>query len=85
MQGQEEMFEAQNRMYNTIKKIAIENAGKNVIITTHLVATRAFLCKILNIPFEKTEEKIGDIINTGITTITYDTDLDKFEVLKIGE
>ena len=85
MQGQEEMIEAQNRMYNTIKKIAIENAGKNVIITTHLVATRAFLCKILNIPFEKTEEKIGDIKNTGITTITYDTDSDKFEVLKIGE
>ena len=84
MIGQEETSGVADRMLDAIKKLSIENAGKSIIITSHIVAIRAFLCKIMNIPFEQTKDKIGNLGNTSITKIEYDTELEEFEVIDIG-
>ena len=80
MIGQEETIDVANRMYNAILNIAKKNLGKSIIITSHVVAMRAFLCKILDIPLEQTKEKIGDLGNTSITKVIYDDETNKFEV-----
>lgn len=84
MIGQEETIDVANRMLNTIKELAINNIDKSIIIVSHIVAIRAFLCKILNIPFEQTKEKIGHLGNTSITKILYDNTDKKFEVIELG-
>ena len=84
MKGQEETLDVANRMFDTIKKLSIENNGKSILITSHIVAIRAFLCKVMNIPFEKTKEKIGNLSNTSITKIIYSKETDIFEVKEIG-
>ena len=84
MAGQEETIDVANRMYGTILKIAKDNLNKNIIITSHIVAIRAFLCKIMNIPFEQTREKIGNLGNTSITKVIYDDETNKFEVEYLG-
>ena len=85
MDGQEETIDVANRMYNAIFKIAKNNLNKTVIITSHIVAMRAFLCKIMNIPFEQTKEKIGNLGNTSITKVIYDDEANKFEVEYLGK
>lgn len=84
MIGQEETGEVANRMFEAIQKLAKENVGNSIIITSHIVAIRAFLCKILNIPFEHTKEKIGYLANTSITKIIYNNDTNKFELIELG-
>lgn len=84
MLGQEETCDVANRMYNSIKKIAENNTNQTIIITSHIVAIRAFLCKILDIPFEQTKEKIGHLSNTSITKVIYDNDIKKFEVIELN-
>lgn len=83
MVGQEETIDVADRMLNTIEDLAINNIGKSIIIVSHIVAIRAFLCKILNIPFEQTKEKIGNLRNASISKIIYDSDLKKFEVIEL--
>ena len=85
MKGQEETIDVSNRMYNAILKIAKDNIGKTVVITSHIVAIRAFLCKIMNIPFEDTKNKIGNLENSSITKIIYNNDENKFNVEYIGK
>lgn len=85
MIGQEETIDVANRMFNCIKDLAQENINKTIIVTSHLVAIRAFLCKILNIPFELTKEKIGHLGNTSITKIIYDDNNQTFEVIKMDD
>ena len=80
IEGQEETIEVSNRMYNAILNIAKENRGKTVVVVSHIVPIRAFLCKIMNIPFEKTKEKIGDLKNTSICEIIYNNNENKFVI-----
>ncbi len=85
MIGQEETIDVANRMFNCIKDLAQKNINKTIIVTSHLVAIRAFLCKILEIPFEQTKEKIGTLRNTSITKIIYDHNKQAFDVIKIDD
>jgi len=85
MIGQEETVDVSDRMYNAILDIAKNNIGKTVVVTSHVVAIRAFLCKIMNIPFEKTKEQIGNLGNTSITKIVYNNDKEKFDVIYLGK
>ena len=85
MLGQEETIDVANRMFNCLKDLAQKNINKTIIVTSHLVAIRAFLCKILDITFEQTKEKIGTIRNTSITKIIYDHTNQAFEVIKIND
>lgn len=78
MKGQEDTSEVAERMYNALKKIAEDNKGKCIICVSHIVAIRAFICKIKNYPFSKTKELIGDIPNTGYLIIEYDHNKHKF-------
>lgn len=84
MQGQEQTECVAQRMFDCILKIAKENFGKEVVVVSHIVAIRAFLCKIQNIPFEQTKAKIGNIPNTSITTINFNENKN-FEIVKIGD
>ena len=85
MAGQEETIDVANRMYNAILKIAKDNLDKTIIITSHIVAMRAFLCEIMNIPFEQTKKKIGHLGNTSITKVIYDNETNEFEVEYLGK
>ena len=58
MIGQEETVDVSDRMYNAILDIAKNNIGKTVVVTSHVVAIRAFLCKIMNIPLKKQRNKL---------------------------
>ena len=60
------------RLYNEILRIAKENVGKTVLITTHSAALRAFWGKISNIPASELAEKIQYAQNTSISTVVYD-------------
>lgn len=84
MKGQEDTNHVANRMFETITKMAKQNTGKTIVIVSHIVAIRAFLCKIMNIPFEQTKSKIGNIANTGITKIDYDVENNIFNVIELG-
>lgn len=84
MFGQEETIDVADRMLNAIQELAIKNIGKSIVIVSHLVAIRAFLCKISNIPFEETKEKIGHLENTSITKIIYDNHSKKFGIIELG-
>ena len=84
MIGQEETIDVANRMFNSIQKLAEDNIDKSIIITSHIVAIRAFLCKILGIPFEQTKEKIGNLGNTSITKVIYDNNAKRFEVIELN-
>lgn len=55
--GQESMEAVAERMYNCILKIAQQNSGKTILISSHGVAIEAFLRKITNIPFRYEREK----------------------------
>lgn len=81
---QEETIDVANRMLNTIHELALNNIGQSIIVVSHLVAIRALLCKILNIPFEQTKEKIGHLANTSITKIVYNHNSKKFEAVELG-
>ncbi len=85
MKGQEETEDVAERMVNILKNIAEANKDKRIIAVSHIVSIRAFLCKILNIPFEKTKESIGKIDNAGIATIEYDNKTKKFKLLKLNQ
>jgi len=85
MEGQEETVDVAKRMVNVITKIAKDNSGKTIVIASHAVAIRTFLCAILNIPFKQTKSKIGDINNTSITFIDYDNITNKFKVLRTND
>ena len=82
--GQEETVDVASRMFDVITKLAKENCNKTIIIVSHVVAVRAFLCKILNIPFEETKEKIGNLDNTSVTKIDYDIENDEYNVIELG-
>ena len=84
MEGQEETIDVANRMYESILKIAKENTNKTVVITSHFVAMKAFLCKIMSIPFKETKKRIDYLGNASITKIVYDDNLKNFTVEYIG-
>lgn len=54
---QESMEDVAERMYNCILKIAQQNSGKTILISSHGVAIEAFLRRIENIPFTYEREK----------------------------
>jgi len=81
--GQEETEQAAKRMLDAITKIAESNKDKTVLIVSHQVSTRAFLCQIMNIPFEQTNLKIGDLKNTNIAIINYDDVSKEFDVKQV--
>lgn len=85
MKNQEETSDVAERMLKVITRISKNNPNKNIAITSHLVAIRAFLCLIQNIPFEKTKEMIGEISNTGITTLKYDDENQKFTIISLND
>jgi probable phosphoglycerate mutase len=83
--GQEETSNVASRMHQTITKLAEANPDKNIIVVSHCIAIRAFLCQVLNIPFEQTREKIGYINNASITTLTFDIKTKQYEIIKINQ
>ncbi len=84
MEGQENINYVADRMLKAITKIANENKGKTIVIVSHVVAIRAFLCKIMNIPFKETKSKIGNLGNTSITKIDYDSENNNFNIIELG-
>ena len=84
MNGQEETKDVSNRMFNAITELAKENGDKTIVIVSHVVAIRAFLCKILNIPFEETKSKIGNLGNTSVTRVDYDLENNEYNVVELG-
>ena len=69
--NQESMIDVANRMYKCIEEIAKQNAGKNVLISSHGVAIEAFLRKIVNIPFKDKREEFCQH-NTAVNQVDYE-------------
>ena len=72
IEEQEKVSSVAKRMTSSIRKIASENTNSNVIITSHSVAIKAFLCDVMKIPFEKTKEKTIYLDNTSIVKLVFD-------------
>lgn len=80
IEEQEKVSNVAKRMISSIRKIALENCNSNVIITSHSVAIKAFLCSTMNIPFEQTKEKTVYLDNTSIVNLVFDNVKCKFEI-----
>ena len=70
--GGEKVLDAANRFYNELKKIADENMGKTVLITSHAAVIRAFWCKISGILPRDMGKTIPFPTNASYSTVTYD-------------
>lgn len=73
-EGGEKMRDAYERIWNTVKKIAAENAGKTVACTTHGGVTRCLLCRLLKGDITKLSEMPWSE-NTAVSLIRFDEDL----------
>lgn len=72
-EGGETMREVYERIWKTVMKIAKENVGKTVAISTHGAASRCLLCRIQ----KGTVEELINVSwtdNTSVTKIVFDDD-----------
>ena len=79
--GQESMTEVAKRMYKCITKIAKNNLGKTVLISSHGISIEEFLRKIANKKPNQDRKKFSQL-NTAVNELLYENG--KFEILKIG-
>lgn len=73
-EGGEKMRDAYERIWNTVKNIAAQNAGKIVACTTHGGVTRCLLCRLLKGDITKLSEMPWSE-NTAVTLIRFDDEL----------
>lgn len=73
-EGGEKMRDAYERIWNTVKKIAAQNAGKTVACTTHGGVTRCLLCRLLKGDITKLSEMPWSE-NTAVTLLRFDDKL----------
>ena len=80
---QETSEQVANRMYEAIRKIAIQNEEKNkdvkILIGSHGVAIEAFLRKITKIPFTEQREEYSQK-NTSLNILEYTKDTNNFNL-----
>lgn len=81
--NQETTEQVTDRMYQIIKKIALQNLGKNVLICSHGVAIEAFLRKVTGVPFIQMVDEYSQK-NTSINVVEYDEELNRFKVLELN-
>lgn len=82
--NQETTAEVAERIYKQIKSCAEENLGKTILISSHGVAIEAFIRKITGDAFNT---KISEYSqrNGSINILTYDSDLQKFDLLDLND
>ena len=68
--GGESYAEVQDRAVKIISKIATENDGKTVVISTHGAVIRAFECFVRNIPLTRMQE-VNYVFNASVSEIEY--------------
>lgn len=73
-----------SRMYNYIRKIAIENRGKTILIGSHGVAIEAFLRKVTGEPFLVKIQEYSQK-NTTVNIVEYDCESDIFELKLLND
>lgn len=73
-----------DRMYNYIRKIAIENRGKTILIGSHGVAIEAFLRKITGELFLTRIQEYSQK-NTAVNILEYDLERDCFELKLLND
>lgn len=67
----EPMWEAYERIWNTVKTLAEENKGKTIAAATHGGVTRCLLCRLIKGDIEKLKD-MGWTENTAVTLIEVD-------------
>jgi probable phosphoglycerate mutase len=72
--GGESFGELYERMKNIMFKIARENEGKTIIVTSHAISIRAFLCFASGYT-DNDHDKIGVLSNAGINILTFENDV----------
>lgn len=82
--NQETTAEVAQRMYKQIKSCANENLGKTILIASHGVAIEAFLREVTGDP---SNTKISEYSqhNGSVNILTYDSDLQKFDLLDLND
>ena len=68
--GGESYEEATERIYNAVKKIALENVGKTVVIATHGGVIRGLQCKLIGLPLSRMKET-DYVVNASVTEIDF--------------
>lgn len=81
---QESTEEVASRMYACIRKIAMQNLGKTILLGSHGVAIEAFLRRVTGETFL---ERIADYSqkNTCVNIVEYDSEIDSFKVLLLND
>lgn len=82
--NQETTAEVAERIYKQIKSCSEKNLGKTILIASHGVAIEAFIRKITGDAFNT---KINEYSqhNGSINILTYDSDLQKFDLLNLND
>ncbi len=70
--GGESVIAAADRFYKEVKRIADENLGKNIVITSHAAVIRAFWCKISGVCVDEMASAVPFPTNSSYSTLTYD-------------
>ena len=73
-----------DRMYDYIRKIAIENSGKTILIGSHGVAIEAFLRKVTKEPFLVKIKEYSQK-NTTVNIVEYDSVKNEFELKLLND
>lgn len=81
--NQETTKQVEDRMYNTILKIAKDNLGGNVLVCSHGVAIEAFLRKITGERFTNKREEYSQH-NCSVNVVEYDNCKNKFEIRNLN-
>lgn len=78
----ESVAEMSDRVYNAVSRIAAENDGKTVVITTHATPIRALQCRFLGKVLPAIQQ-IPWVSNASVTEIDYENG--QFTLLNAGQ
>lgn len=72
------------RVSETIWRIAKENDGKTVLITTHATPIRVLNCEWSNVPYENLN-KVPWVKNASVSVVDYDVENRKTNIVVLGD
>ncbi len=82
--GGESVKQMCKRVTETIWRIAKENDGKTVLITTHATPIRVLNCEWSNVPYENLN-KVPWVKNASVSVVDYDVDNSKTNIVVLGD
>lgn len=82
--GQEEVEEGLARFMHCLKRLARLHPNGHILVASHGMIIRIFVCYLLGMPFSKLPE-VDRTRNTALTELEFDFDTEKFTLLSYND